>query len=214
MIKTDSTMKAWKTALRYVMHEGKDFMDRDGRMCREIMNLQIEIIKPEGDITSPIEHVSGNKDWVYPRLDDIANVTLTRKFSPGHIYVYGQRIFNFDGNINQIDKFVIPLLRKDEPTRRATVSLWDPKIDADIFNKEVPSMTSISFFIRENKMDVTVIIRSNNLFFGFPANIYQTYILQEYVAQRLNKELGKITLLLLSAHIFEDQFGDVEEMIR
>jgi len=63
-------------------------------------------------------------------------------------------------------------------------------------------------------MDVTVIIRSNNLFFGFPANIYQTYILQEYVAQRLNKELGKITLLLLSAHIFEDQFGDVEEMIR
>ena len=46
-----------------------------------------------------------------------------------------------------------------------------------------------------------------------PANLYQIYLLQEYVSQRLGIEMGMMTLFLLSAHIFEDQFNDVEEMI-
>lgn len=213
MIKKDTTEDTWKNALRFVMQEGKDFIDKDGRTCREIMNLNIEIKNPSDDITSPIEIISSFKGWVYPRLDEIANITLTRKYSPGHSYVYGQRIFSFDNSINQIDKFIIPLLRKDETTRRAIISLWHPNLDSNIYNKEAPSLVLIGFFIRDEKIDITATIRSNNIFFGFPANIYQIHILHEYVGQRLNKTLGKINLTLLSAHIFEDQFNNIREII-
>ena len=199
--------------MRYVLHEGKDFTDKDGRICREVMNIKIEIDMPYNDITQPIEKISSSRKWVYPRLDEIANITLTRKISPGHVYVYGQRIFNYEDSINQIDKFIIPLLRKDKTTRRALISLWNPRIDSNIFNKEVPSIVDVFFVKEDNKVNVTAIIRSNNVFFGMPANLYQIYLLQEYVSQRLGIEMGMMTLFLLSAHIFEDQFNDVEEMI-
>lgn len=213
MIKKSSTMEAWTSAIRYTLQEGEDFVDKDGRVCREVKNIKIEIANPEGDITVPIEKISASKEWVYPRIDDIANITLTRKYSPGHIYIYGQRIFSFDQTINQLDNFVIPLLRKDETTRRGVVSLWNPKIDANIFNKEVPSLMTFCFTINGDSLEVSVVIRSNNLFFGFPSNIYQIHLLQEYVAQRLDKVLGKITIFIFSAHIFDDQFDNAREMI-
>lgn len=208
MIKKENVNEAWKNAMRYLLQEGIDFTDKDGRLCRECINLKIEIEKPYEDITKPIDLLSDSKDWVYPRIDEIANSTLTRKHNPGHIYVYGQRIFNFSETINQIDNFIIPLLRKDELSRRALVTLWDPKIDANIFNKEVPSVINLHFIVQDDKINVTATIRSLNLFFGFPANIYQIYLLQEYVAQRLNKNLGSINLFILSAHIFEERFDD------
>lgn len=213
MIKTNTTYEAWKNAMRYVMQEGKDFKDKDGRICREVMNMKIEILNPVNDITSPVEKVSNSKDWVYPRLDEIANVTLTRKYSPGHIYIYGQRIFDYDKTINQIDKFVVPLLNKDQKTRRAVVSLWNPKIDSNIFNKEVPSLITLGFNIVNNKINITAIIRSNNLFFGFPANIYQIFLLQEYVCQRISLDIGTITVFMMSAHIFDDKFDKVRDVI-
>jgi thymidylate synthase len=213
MIKKENVMDAWKDGMRFLIQEGIDFKDKDGRLCREILNLKIEIENPWEDITRPIEILSNSKNWVYPRIDEIANSTLTRKHNPGHVYVYGQRIFNHDKSINQIDKFVIPLLRKDHLSRRALITLWDPKIDSNIFNKEVPSITQIQFIVNKNKIEVTAIIRSLNLFFGFPANFYQIYLLQEYVAQRLNKEIGNSTLFILSAHIFEDRFEDTRKVI-
>jgi thymidylate synthase (methanogen type) len=213
MIKKENVTDAWKHSMNFLMQEGKDFIDKDSRLCREILNLKIVIEKPFEDITKPIEILNESKNWVYPRVDEIANSTLTRKHNPGHIYVYGQRIFNFNEKINQIDKFIIPLLRKDELSRRALITLWNPEIDSNIFNKEVPSITQIQFIINNDKIDLTAIIRSLNLFFGYPANIYQIYILQEYIAQRLNKQIGKITLFVLSAHIFEDRFENTREVI-
>lgn len=164
MIKSNSTIDAWKHLLRYLLKEGNDFIDKDGRLCREKNNIVIEIKTPEKDITLPIEKISSSKEWVYPRADEIANIALTRKYSPGHLYIYGQRIFNFDEQINQINKFIIPLLKKDPKSRRGVVSLWNPKIDANIFNKEVPSLMTLHFIVEENKINVTGIIRSNDVF--------------------------------------------------
>jgi thymidylate synthase (methanogen type) len=213
MIKKENVMDAWKNSMRYLMQEGFDFIDKDSRLGREVLNLKIEIENATEDITSPIEILSDSKDWVYPRIDEIANSTLTRKHNPGHVYIYGQRIFNYDFSINQLDKFIIPLLRKDKLSRRALINIWDPKLDSKVFNKEVPSITQVQYIIKDEKIEITAIIRSLNLFFGFPANIYQIFLLQEYVAQRLNKELGKITLFILSAHLFEDRFNDVTRII-
>ncbi len=58
------------------------------------------------------------------------------------------------------------------------------------------------------------VIRSNDLFFGWPANIYQVSILQKFVAERIGCELGNIQTVSVSAHIFEDQFDDIKKILR
>ncbi|MGM5484965.1 MAG: thymidylate synthase [Nanobdellota archaeon] len=213
MIKKDSASDAYKEAIRYVMNEGDDFIDKNGKRCREVLDMKIEITEKKENITTPIEMISKYERWEYPRIDEIANIVLRRKHSPGHIYVYGQRIFNFQESVNQIEDFVIPLLSRDNRSRRGVVNLWDPQIDSNIFNKEVPSIMTISFIVKGEKLNVSAVIRSNDIFFGLPANIYQIYLLQEYVSQRINISMGKITLYLLSAHAFEHHFDDIKEMI-
>jgi thymidylate synthase len=61
---------------------------------------------------------------------------------------------------------------------------------------------------------MTAVIRSCDLFFGWPANIYQLYVLQKYVSEKVNCEIGTLSTFLASAHIFEDQFENIKKILK
>jgi thymidylate synthase (methanogen type) len=209
---SDSTTEAWKKALKYVFEEGKDFEDNK-RICREALNLTIKIKKPEHDITGPIDILNGFKKWVYPPLEEIRNIILSKNLAPVYSYIYGPRIFNYRNKINQIENFVIPLLRETKESRRAVVTLWDPEEDSNVYKKGVPGLISLDFKLRKNRLNVTAIIRSNDLFFGWPANIFQIYSLLEMLTKRLDCLSGSITIFSTSIHIFKDQFEDIKKVL-
>jgi thymidylate synthase len=201
----------WRKALKHVFEKGKDFTDRDSRVCREAMNLCLTI-KDASEVTKPIEVINSFRKWVYPPLDELKSVVLNKKEIPGYYYNYGARAFNFN-TINQIDDYVIPLLKKDGTSRRATVVFYNPEKDSFLHKKDIPGMIMVTFNIRKGKLNATTLVRSNDLFFGWPANIYQTYVIQDYVAKELGCEKGSITTFSISAHIFEDQFDHVRKVI-
>ena len=210
-IEENNAEEAWKKVLSYVYKKGKDFNDRDNRVCREVLNLVINISDVKS-INKPIEIINSFKKWVFPPLEELENFILSKKDMPGYYYNYGTRTFNFN-NKNQIDDYVIPLLKKDRTSRRGSIVFYNPEKDSFLFKKDTPGMITMNFNIRNEKLNVTTLIRSNDLFFGWPANIYQVYILQKYVASKIGCELGKITTFSISAHIFEDQFDDIKKII-
>lgn len=212
-IKSETTISAWKSSLKYILESGKDFTDENKRVCREILNLVIKVENPEKDITKAVEILNSFKKWVYPPLDEIAEVIMSRKLSPTYSFSYGPRLFNFNNAINQIDDFLIPLLKKNNFSRRGIVTLWHPTEDSKSYKREIPALISIDFKMRNKKLNVTAIVRSNDLFFGWPANIYQIFVLQEYVAKELNCKTGSLTTFSNSAHIFKDQFEDIQKVI-
>jgi len=212
-IKSETTISAWKSSLKYILESGKDFTDENNRVCREILNLVIKVENPEKDITKAVEILNSFKKWVYPPLDEIAEVIMSRKLSPTYSFSYGPRLFNFNNAINQIDDFLIPLLKKNNFSRRGIVTLWHPTEDSKSYKREIPALISIDFKMRNKKLNVTAIVRSNDLFFGWPANIYQIFVLQEYVAKELNCKTGSLTTFSNSAHIFKDQFEDIQKVI-
>lgn len=212
-IKSETTISAWKSSLKYILESGKDFTDENNRVCREILNLVIKVENPEKDITGAVEILNSFKKWVYPPIDEIAEVIMSRKLSPTYSFSYGPRLFNFDNTINQIDDFLIPLLKKNNFSRRGIVTLWHPTEDSKSYKREIPALISIDFKMRNKKLNVTAIVRSNDLFFGWPANIYQIFVLQEYVAKELDCKTGSLTTFSNSAHIFKDQFEDIQKVI-
>ena len=203
--------EAWKNVMRHVFKEGKDFVDKDGRTCRELLNVVV-VIKDAGDITKPIEMINSFRKWVYPSLEELESVMLSKKEIPGYYYNYGARNFNFNG-INQMDDYIVPLLKKDKSTRRATIVFYDPSRDSSMHKKDIPGMICINFNVRDNKLNVTAVVRSNDLFFGWPANIYQTFVLQNYLAKKIGCKIGAITTMSISAHIFEDHFEYLAKII-
>ena len=56
-------------------------------------------------------------------------------------------------------------------------------------------------------------IRSNDLFFGWPANLYQIYCLQKLVADELNVETGDIVTISNSAHFFKEDLEFIENLL-
>jgi thymidylate synthase len=211
-INKKTTLDAWRTALSYLIRNGKEYIDHNDRKTKEILNLSIHIENPSDDITSPIKIMRKSDKWVYPPLEEIESIILLKNLAPTYSYSYGPRIFNHNG-VNQIDDFIIPLLKKDPMSRRAVVNIWNPLKDSNIYKKDVPGLMMIDFKLRDNKLHTTYFVRSNDIFFGWPANIYQIYTLIKYITKELNCEVGSITSFSTSAHIFEDQYEGINEIL-
>ncbi len=213
IIEEKTTLEAWKKALKHVLNKGIDFKDENSRICREVFNLVINIKEPEHGITKPISILNKSRIWKYPPLDEMASIMLSKKLAPEYSYSYGPRLFNFQGKINQIDDFIIPLLKNVRSSRRATAVLWDPVEDSNTLKRDIPGLILVDFKLRNNKLNTTAVIRSNDLFFGWSANIYQIFILSRYIRKELNCSQGFITTISVSAHIFEDQFGYIKKVL-
>ncbi|MBU3942214.1 MAG: hypothetical protein KKF74_04855 [Nanoarchaeota archaeon] len=212
-VKSETIKDAWKSSLKYILKSGEDFTDENNRVCREVLNLIIEVNNPGEDITVAIDVLNRFKKWVYPPLDEIGDLILSRKLSPTYSYSYGPRLFNFQNTINQIDDFIIPLLKRNSFSRRGIVLVWNTIQDSNIYRRDVPGLISIYFKIRKKKLNATMVVRSNDIFFGWPANLYQIFVLQDYIAKKLGCQIGSLTTFSNSAHIFKDQFEDIQQVI-
>jgi len=213
-ITKESTVEAWKATLKVITDKGAETIDRENRKSKELINIIIKINKPEKDITKPIAIMKALKKWVYPELDELEDIFFKQTASSVYYYTYGARIFNFANSKNQVDDFIIPLLKKKPSTRRAIVVLYHPIVDSKIGIKEKPSLVSIYFKIIDNELTVTTVIRSNDMFIGWPANIYQIYLLQQYVAKAIGIKTGSITTISHSAHVFDEYKEEVEQVLR
>jgi len=214
MIKGKNAIDAWKKALKQCFESGSDFKDQRGMLSREMLNVLVTVDKPNENVSGPIEKLNSLSNWVYPKLELLADVMLRKTPSFLYRYSYGRRLFSFGKNINQIDNYIIPLLQKNSETRRAVAVLFEPETDSDVSNLDVPGLVLVDFKLRDGKLNMTAVIRSCDLFFGWPANIYQLYVLQEYVQKKLGCGLGSLSTFLTSAHIFEYQFEHIKNVLK
>ena len=109
--------------------------------------------------------------------------------------------------------YVIPLLKKTPTSKRAVVILLTPQKDILPLRREMPGLVMVNFNIRDGKLHTTLVLRSNDMFHGWPCNILQAYYLAEYVAKELNYPVGTLTTISVSAHIFGEQLQDILKVV-
>lgn len=105
----------------------------------------------------------------------------------------------------QLDN-IIELLRTEPNTRRASISLYDGK-EFDLYKKDTVCTYSINFTIKDNKLNMSVLMRSNDLVFGFCNDQYCFSKLQELVSKILNKEIGYYYHFAQDLHVYERHFN-------
>jgi thymidylate synthase len=213
MIHEETAFHAWQKALQHIIDHGHRYKDVRGRVCIEVSNLHISVKDPTKQLTLPIEHLQNIQEWVYPSLTEIAEIILAKQQGYTYGYAYGARLFSYGGTLNQINDYIIPLLKQDPTSRRAIVSLYDPHKDAQPGAENVPGMVVLDFKIRDGRLQIIAFIRSNDMFIGWPANIYQLFVLQEYVSARLDVAAGSLTTFSTSAHLFEDHINRIKQLL-
>ena len=83
----------------------------------------------------------------------------------------------------QLDNMV-ELLSEDPNTRQACISIYDGKEKREYAN-DTPCTYAVQFTIVNNRLDMCVTMRSNDLWYGFCNDQYQFSKLQEMVSKRL-----------------------------
>lgn len=106
---------------------------------------------------------------------------------------------------NQLDYVINELKRKDS-TRRAVLTIYDAK-EHDEYSKDTPCTLNISFNIINNKLNMNVLMRSNDLYYGFCNDQYCFSKLQEFIANELNIELGTYFHYVNNMHIYNNKLN-------
>lgn len=97
-------------------------------------------------------------------------------------------------------KYVKSLLLDDPNTRQAVIHI---KTADNKSSKDVNCTVCLQFFIRDNKLYMTTYMRSNDLWLGFPYDVFQFTAMQILMSMELGVELGSYTHIAGSLHLYE-----------
>ncbi len=104
---------------------------------------------------------------------------------------------------HQLDK-VVAMLKSNPETRQAVISIYDGK-EISTYRKDTPCTYAVQFTILDSKLHMAVLMRSNDLWFGFCNDQYCFALLQELVAERLSIELGTYYHFAHNLHLYNNK---------
>ena len=190
--------EAYEAVLDEILQEGIDFGD-----TKAIFNCGFYIDNPSDKAITNTERNWNKKyaaaEWSWylsgdPSVDKLAELY-------GKVPPIWERMADKHGNVNsnygyqwkrnkQLDN-VVEILRNNTDTRQAAITIYDAKqIEPGDYIYDTPCTYAVQFSIINNKLCMSVYMRSNDIWYGFCNDQYQFASLQEMVADRLSIETG------------------------
>ena len=201
MIRANTVAESWERSIRLIGKYGnKKLSDYDEKQL-ELINLSIVILSE--DLHNPT--MVGKLGITKEEIESYATGLLSKEKPDGVKYTYGSRFRNYQG-VDQLE-YLTKILQDKEYTRRAVSTLWDPTIDS--LTDEVPCIDLYQAVVQDQKLYMTAYLRANDIYNGFPRNIYGVLKIQEELCQRLQLKKGYVQVIAGSAHIYERNFGDI-----
>ena len=221
MLKFNTANEAFHKLYDMIIKDGVDFAG-----TKALFNVGFEIEYPALNSISDskvkrnwsIEYAYAEWRWYMSGDRNIAKLGELY----GKVPQIWQRMADADGNVNsnygwqwertsQLD-IVIQMLKDNPETRQAAISIYDGKEISDYTN-DTPCTYAVQFTILENKLNMSVVMRSNDLWYGFCNDQYQFSSLQMLVAQRLDIPVGIYYHFAHNLHLYNDKLPVMNEMM-
>lgn len=206
--------ECWYRHLLWMSEEGFKQPSRVGTVVGEVLNAYTVISDPtRGLVESGIRKLStryaiGELLWYLSGSNKLRDIKQYGKFwetisDDGETLnsAYGYRItskFDFD----QFN-YVKALLTRDPLSRQAVVHIKDAVDTIDYPTKDVPCTVALQYHIRNNKLHATTFMRSNDIWLGFPYDVFAFTSFQVLLAMQLGVEIGEYTHIAGSLHLYE-----------
>ena len=140
----------------------------------------------------------------------------------GKVPAIWKRMADVDGNVNsnygwqwqrnqQLDN-IIKLLKTLPETRQAAISIYDAK-EYDKYAYDTPCTYAVQFTILHGRLDMSVLMRSNDLWYGFCNDQYQFSNLQMLVAKKTGYKMGTYYHFAHNLHLYNDKLPEQKEMM-
>lgn len=203
-----------------VYHEGAQVSPR-GQETREMLGVTIKHINPVNSLVQYVGRGASTQLAALEALQLIAGVSEsklmtkvapnTRQFltdadKPWQYFhgAYGPRV---EAYMHQ----VIKRLREDHDTRQAVVTIWDNRQDQRS-EPDLPCTLSLHFMIRDERLDLHVTMRSNDVWWGTAHDVFVFTTLQTAVAHTLDLPCGNYYHHANSLHIYQRDYHKLSQL--
>jgi thymidylate synthase len=210
IITVNKAQEAFEILFDYILQDGEDCDNG----TKQIFNTLIEIKRPDLN-TIETSYRKWSKsyadfEWEWylsanPNAEEISKRASIWK-----------SMMDQDGNVNSNYGYqwsrngqlinVIDLLKSDPTTRKASISLYDGK-EIFKYSKDTVCTYAINFYITNGKLNMQVMMRSNDLVYGFCNDQYCFSKLQMLVAEELSLDIGIYTHFVCNMHIYQRHFN-------
>ena len=209
--KFETANEAYEYLQDAIIQHGTDFGD-----TKALFNVGFYILNPSDNVITNkerkwnIEYARAEWQWY---LTGDRNITKLGKIY-GKIPPIWIKMADNEGNVNsnygyqwqrkrQLDA-VVRKLKMDKDTRQACVSIYDGK-EMYKYDNDTPCTYAVQFTIVNNKLDMCVTMRSNDLWYGFCNDQYQFSMLQQLVASRLDIPVGVYYHFAHNMHLYNNK---------
>ena len=205
--------EAFRYFYKTISKHGVRFAD-----TRALFNVGFTLHKPQMNIISDakrewnLEYARAEWEWYMsgdPNISRIGEIY-------GKIPPIWERMADGKGDVNsnygyqwqrndQIG-YVVDLLKREMNTRQATISIYDCK-EHDKYANDTPCTYAVQFTIVDNRLNMCVTMRSNDLWYGFCNDQYQFSKLLELVCARTNLGMGSYYHFAHNLHVYTDKLN-------
>ncbi|MFH0970528.1 MAG: thymidylate synthase [Candidatus Diapherotrites archaeon] len=205
VIRAPTISHGWLQLLDIIMKFGEEKPTEYGNKQKEIINLLCIIEDDDENIPEFLPFSSRD-------FEEYKGKILTAEKPENVAYTYGSRLHAWPGTkpINQV-RHIIEYLKKTPYTRRAVAVTWN--VEKDISDKNPPCLTEIVWSVSHGKLQQTCMVRSHDMFEGWPLNLFGWRELQRTVSQETGIPIGSIMVLSTSAHIYDKKWEDAKKIL-
>lgn len=229
----DGLATVYPHILRNLLKDPEYTASPRGMMINELTDVKIVLSDPRSNLytnstrSSQKRYIAAELLWYYSGSNKVEHIA---KHAP-----FWRQIANEDGTVNSAYghllfteraghmlnewSWAVKQLSNDKHTRQALIRFNKPHHN-DKLSKDFPCTVYAQFQIRNNRLNFSVSMRSNDAILGLPTDIaffttlqmQMLELLQETVYPELS--LGRYTHKVDSLHLYERDFEKVEQMLK
>jgi thymidylate synthase len=215
IIRAPSISRAHELVIKMILEKGYPVVTEEGEATMESEEIAMRIDQP---LTKPL--VSPASRFQQRFMEQYAHDLLEGSGSVFE-YDYHGRLFHwgdpleYRGKTIGVDQvaYIIRKLSSSEQSRRALAITWNPVVDEDLAN--CPCLQLVQCLIRDARLQMKVVFRSNDMLTASGANMFALVHLQKMIADKLGVIPGPYTHIALVPHIYyKRDIDDIEPFCR
>ena len=197
---------------------GAKQVSRDGEVVGEIINATTVLSDPTNNIMKnslrnlPMKYAIGELLWYMSHNNKLREI---QKYTKGWDRMSDDGVTvnsNYGWCIR--DKYGFDQwewckqeLNNNPNSRRAVIHIKEP---SDKDSKDVNCTVCLQFFIRDEKLYCTTYMRSNDIWLGYPYDVFQFTCMQILMSMELGIELGTYTHIAGSLHLYGRNYVNID----
>src|SRR5579875_4096226 len=204
VLPASSLGEAWLAVAGKILDEGVESR-YDSLPVRELSLVTLVVAHPDPDDAIIARHADPERlAWMRANFTDHGRVAAL-----GDADSYATRLFDYDRTGRDQVAWVIDRLRRDPSSRSAAITTFQPLTDRSY----IPCVSLLDFWLPGGAVELVAYCHSIDFGAKGDANLIELAALQERVATELGCPVGRLLMVVKSAHAYEPEFAYIRSVL-